>query len=174
MPQHVLLHRMGCSGLAARGSLVQTGWFGTHLSAVSPGSPVLALDWGEPDTRLGLSTVYGSSFPVPVSCCPPSLPPRTAQTACVLLIVPMQLITLIPLQSHTRGELQVCLPSPSPVQVTVLPALKAAQWRRSGSAGQQWLNVSQMAKRANGTWPVPATVWPAGPGLWPSACAGHC
>lgn len=31
----------------------------------------------------------------------------------------------------------------------------------------QWLNVSpcaQVAKRASGTWPVPATVWPAGLG----------
>lgn len=81
--------------------------------------------------------MYGSSFPVPVSCCPPSLPPRTAQTACVVLIVPMQLLTLTPLLGHTRGELQVCLPSPSAVQVTVLPALEAAHWRRPGSAGQQ-------------------------------------
>lgn len=46
--------------------------------------------WGCPG-----GAVCGSSFPVPMSCCPPSLPPRAAQTACVVFIVPMQLITLL-------------------------------------------------------------------------------
>lgn len=44
--------------------------------------------WGCPG-----GAVYGNSFPVPVSCCPPSLPSRTAQSAGVVFIVPLQLIT---------------------------------------------------------------------------------
>lgn len=45
-------------------------------------------------------------------------------------------------------------PSPTPVQMTVLPALKAAHGEGPGSVGQRWLNENQMAKKANGTWPV--------------------
>lgn len=71
--------------------------------------------------------MYGSSFPVPVSYCPASLPARAAQTACLVFIVPTQFITGVLCRAMQGGTGRSASLLPAPVQTTVLCALKAAQ-----------------------------------------------